>query len=99
MPKPRTNSATPAEKEKVMSEIVVHGVPGSPFLRSVLLGLEEKKAPYRLHAFGPGEFKLYESQAILRYLDDIFPEPRREPADPRAAARMNQLIGINDWYL
>src|SRR5262252_898460 len=121
MPKPRTNSATPAEKEKVMSEIVVHGVPGSPFLRSVLLGLEEKKAPYRLQAIGPGdskseaylklhpfgripafehgEFKLYESQAILRYLDDIFPEPRLEPADPRAAARMNQLIGINDWYL
>jgi glutathione S-transferase len=34
----------------------------------------------------------------LRYLDDVFPEPPFEPSDPRAAARMNQIIGINDWY-
>ena len=103
-----------------MSEIVVYGVPGSPFLRAVQLGLEEKRAAYRLHAMGPGEtkseayikkhpfgrvpafehgdFSLYETQAILRYLDDVFPEPPFEPDDPRAAARMNQIIGINDWY-
>ncbi len=31
-----------------MSEIVIHGVPGSPYLRSALLGLEEKGLPYRL---------------------------------------------------
>ena len=34
-----------------MSEtIVIHGVPGSPYLRSALLGLEEKGLPYRLNA-------------------------------------------------
>ena len=104
-----------------MSEIVVHGVPGSPFLRAVMLGLEEKGQPYRVQPLGPGEtkseaylklhpfgripafehgdFVLYETQAILRYLDDVFPEPPLEPKDPRAAARMNQLIGVNDWYL
>jgi glutathione S-transferase len=103
-----------------MSDFIVHGVPGSPFLRSVQLGLEEKGAPYRLAAMAPGEsksaahlkrhpfgripafehgdFQLYETQAILRYLDDVIPEPALEPADPRAAARMNQIIGINDWY-
>jgi glutathione S-transferase len=103
-----------------MSEIVVHGVPGSPFLRAVQVGLEEKGAPYRLQALAPGEskseahlkrqpfgrvpafehgdFSLYETQAILRYIDDIFPTPAFEPTDPRAAARMNQIIGINDWY-
>jgi glutathione S-transferase len=52
----------------------------------------------RVPAFAHGDFRLYETQAILRYLDDVFPEPPFEPADPRAAARMNQLIGINDWY-
>jgi glutathione S-transferase len=104
-----------------MSEIVVHGVPGSPFLRAVLLGLEEKGQPYRLQALGPGESKseaylkihpfgripafqhgdlvVYETQAILRYLDDAFPEPALEPSDARTAAKMNQIIGINDWYL
>ena len=103
-----------------MSDIVVYGVPGSPFMRAVQMGLEEKKAAYRVQAVAPseskseaylkkhpfgrvpafehGDFGLYETQAILRYLDDIFPEPRLQPRDPREAARMNQIIGINDWY-
>ncbi len=104
-----------------MSEIVVFGVPGSPFVRSVQIGLEEKGASYRLQAMGPteskseahlrrhpfgrvpalqhGDFVLYETQAILRYLDDMFPEPALQPADPQQRARMNQIMGINDWYL
>jgi len=58
-----------------------------------------KKHPFgRVPAFEHGDFGLYETQAILRYLDDIFPEPRLQPRDPREAARMNQIIGINDWY-
>jgi glutathione S-transferase len=103
-----------------MSDIVVYGVPGSPFVRAVQMGLEEKGVAYRLqvvapqeaksaaylkrHPFGRvpafehGNFKLYETQAILRYLDDVFSEPPFVPADPHAAARMNQIIGINDWY-
>jgi glutathione S-transferase len=103
-----------------MSDIVVYGVPGSPFVRAVQVGLEEKGGAYRLHVLGPqdskgdeylarhpfgrvpafahGDFALYETQAILRYLDQVFPEPPLVPADPRAAARMNQIIGINDWY-
>src|SRR5258705_6408162 len=103
-----------------MSDIVVYGVPGSPFLRAVQIGLEEKRVAYRLQAMGPqeskseaylkrhpfgrvpafehGDFCLYETQAILRYLDDVFPEPPLVPPDPCAAARMNQIIGINDWY-
>jgi glutathione S-transferase len=103
-----------------MSDIIVYGVPGSPFLRAVEVGLKEKGAAYRLQplapsetkgeehlkrhpfgripAFSHGDFSLYETQAILRYLDAVFPEPSLTPPDPRAAARMNQLIGINDWY-
>ena len=37
-----------------MSEFTVHSVPGSPFGRSVLATLEEKKAPYRLAPVAPG---------------------------------------------
>lgn len=44
-------------------------------------------------------FRLYETQAILRYLDRVLPAPALTPADPRGAARMDQLLGICDWYL
>jgi glutathione S-transferase len=37
-----------------MSDFVVYGVPGSPFMRSVLVALEEKHAPYRVEALAPG---------------------------------------------
>jgi glutathione S-transferase len=103
-----------------MSDIVVYGIPGSPFMRAVQMGLEEKQAAYRIQVVSPGEtkseaylkrhpfgrvpafehgdFGLYETQAILRYLDDVFPQPPFQPSNPREAARMNQIIGINDWY-
>jgi glutathione S-transferase len=44
-------------------------------------------------------FSLYESQAILRYLDRVLPTPALTPGDPRAAARMDQAMNVNDWYL
>jgi glutathione S-transferase len=44
-------------------------------------------------------FMLYESQAILRYLDRVLPAPPLTPADPKAAARMDQAMNVNDWYL
>jgi glutathione S-transferase len=104
-----------------MTDFTIYGVPGSPYLRSALLGLEEKGAKYHFaamqfganktpehlarHPFGRipvldhGDFRLYETQAILRYLDEIIPSPSLQPKDARARARMNQLVGINDWYL
>lgn len=44
-------------------------------------------------------FMLYETQAILRYLDRVLPAPALTPADPKRAARMDQVMNINDWYL
>jgi glutathione S-transferase len=44
-------------------------------------------------------FSLYETQAILRYLDRVLPAPALTPADPKCAARMDQVMNINDWYL
>jgi glutathione S-transferase len=45
------------------------------------------------------DFRLYETQAILRYLDAVLPGPSLQPNDSRAAARMNQIVGIVDWYV
>jgi glutathione S-transferase len=44
-------------------------------------------------------FMLYEAQAILRYLDRVLATPRLTPDDAKAAARMDQAMNINDWYL
>jgi glutathione S-transferase len=103
-----------------MSGFVVHGVPGSPYVRAALLVLEEKRVPYHFaamafgttkttehlarHAFGRipafehDGWPLYETQAILRYVDAVVPAPALQPSEPQAAARMNQLMGITDWY-
>src|SRR5437868_2900087 len=44
-------------------------------------------------------FLLYETQAIVRYLDRILSSPAMTPADPRAAGRMDQVMNVCDWYL
>lgn len=72
------------------------------------------------HPFGlvpvlqQGDFALYETAAILGYLDRMQDEPRLFPPDPRAAARMAQVMSVagtqvywplvrqvysNGWYL
>jgi glutathione S-transferase len=53
----------------------------------------------RVPAFEHDGFKLYETQVILRYLDRVLPQPSLTPSDPRRAARMDQVMNINDWYL
>ena len=102
------------------AEIIVHGVLGSPYVRAVLLALEEKRLPYRIaqlapgtsrspehlarHPFGrmpvieDGDFTLYETQAILHYLERRAPAPALAPSDMQAEARMNQRMGVVDWY-
>ena len=53
----------------------------------------------RIPVLEHGDFRLYETQAILRYIDRILPGPLLTPSDPRAAAHMDQLMNVNDWYL
>jgi Glutathione S-transferase len=52
----------------------------------------------KVPAFEHDDLRLYETQAILRYLDDAFPAPRLQPDGARARARMNQAMGILDAY-
>jgi glutathione S-transferase len=106
-----------------MSTIIIHGIPGSPYVRMPLLACEEKGVAYELKAmpFGAGatkapeylklqpfgripamehgDFRLYEAAAIIRYVDRAFDGPALTPADPRQAARMDQVMNIVDWYV
>lgn len=52
----------------------------------------------KVPAFEHDGFMLYETQAILRYVDDVFAGPALQPEAPRERARMNQIMGIVDAY-
>ena len=43
-------------------------------------------------------FSLFETAAITRYVDDVFPGPRLQPEDPQQRARMTQICAILDNY-
>lgn len=101
--------------------IIIHGVPGSPYVRQPILACEEKGVAWELRPLGPGQskqpehlarhpfgkmpaiehdgFQLYETQAILRYIDAAFPEPPLTPTDPKGIARMSQVLNILDAYV
>lgn len=53
----------------------------------------------RVPVFEHNGFVIYETQAILRYLDRVLPQPALSPADPKRVARMDQVMNVNDWYL
>lgn len=53
----------------------------------------------RIPAFEHDGFRLYETGAITRYVDEVFEGPALQPATPRARARMNQAISIQDNYV
>lgn len=52
----------------------------------------------RIPAIDHDGFSLFETQAIIRYLDAIGEGPSLTPADPKAAALMNRAIGVIDCY-
>lgn len=57
-----------------------------------------------LHPFGRipalvhGDFHLYETAAICRYVDEAFDGPALQPASAPARARMTQIIAMLDAY-
>ncbi|WP_159586556.1 glutathione S-transferase family protein [Chelativorans xinjiangense] len=52
----------------------------------------------RIPAFEDGDFRLFETAAISRYIDEAFPGPALQPSDVRQRARMSQIISILDAY-
>ena len=46
-----------------------------------------------------GDFTLYETSAIVGYIDEVFPEPRLTPMSAHQRAKMNQWISaVNSYY-
>ncbi len=76
-----------------LQEVDVHGTGGTP-------PEHLQRQPFgKIPAFEHDGFALYETGAILRYVDEVFPGPALQPIDVRARARMNQAISLSDSYL
>src|SRR3954447_14532070 len=57
------------------------------------------RSPFvKLPAFEHVGFALYETQAIMRYVDERFAGAPLQPEDVHEWSRMNQIIGIVDAY-
>src|SRR5688572_2936598 len=71
-------------------------------LRPVDLGSESHR---KLHPWGKipslehGSFRCFETTAVCRYIDDVFPGPALTPKDPQARALMEQWISALNCYL
>lgn len=76
---------------------------GAPYELS-MLGFSSDALP-ELHPFRKipaarhGDVHLYETSAICRYVDAAFDGPAIVPADPAAAARMEQWISVVNAYV
>ncbi|MGE0737219.1 MAG: glutathione S-transferase family protein [Alphaproteobacteria bacterium] len=53
----------------------------------------------KIPAMQHGDFALYETGAIARYIDAAFPGPALQPADIKARARMDQWVSVASDYL
>jgi glutathione S-transferase len=73
-------------------------------LHALAPGEHKSEDHMRRHPFGKvpalehDGFTLYETQAIIRYLDDVFLNPPLTPGTPKQRVRMNQIIGIIECY-
>lgn len=52
----------------------------------------------RIPAFEHDGFRLFETSAIARYVDEAFPGPALQPVEPKQRAVMNQTVGMLDAY-
>lgn len=52
----------------------------------------------RIPAFAHGDFRLFETTAITRYVDEAFAGPTLQPKEVKLRARMNQIVAVLDAY-
>jgi glutathione S-transferase len=89
---------------KVLTTLAEKGQEAELVLVDVMKG--EQKAPEHLarHPFGvipaieDNGFSMYESQAIMRYLDEKLPGTSLQPRDLEERAQMNQFLSIEQCY-
>lgn len=75
-----------------LEEVEIFGPEGVP-------PAHRERHPFgRIPVLQHGDFVLYETAAITRYVDEAFAGPALQPAEAAQRARMQQLIGLLDAY-
>lgn len=71
-----------------------------------IFSLDDASATYlerqpfgKIPSFEHDGFRLYETGAITRYIDEAFDGPALQPTGTKERARMNQIISIADGYI
>lgn len=84
-------------RKGITHELSLGGAPDiAGFRRDINPGLHPfNKVPVLDH----GELRLYETNAILHYLDEAFPGPAHVPEDPLSRARMAQWMSVAHAYV
>ncbi|MER8834506.1 glutathione S-transferase family protein [Mesorhizobium sp. M0045] len=74
-------------------------VPVDVFAADGIPGWYFEHQPFgRIPAFEHDGFRLYETGAIARYVDEAFDGPALQPVEARPRSRMNQITGLLDAY-
>jgi len=85
---------------KVLAILAERGAPFEFVLVDLMKGEHKGAAHLARQPFGQipvledGDFRLYESRAILRYLDEVLPGHKLTPSDAKGRAIMEQWISI-----
>jgi glutathione S-transferase len=75
-----------------LHEVEIFGPDGVP-------ASHRERHPFgRIPVFEHGAFRLYETGAIARYVDEAFEGPPLQPAEPARRARLNQITSVLDAY-
>ncbi|KQW27408.1 glutathione S-transferase [Rhizobium sp. Root274] len=75
-------------------------VPVDIFAEDGVPAAHRQRHPFgKIPAFEHGDFRLYETGAITRYVDEAFDGPALQPVEAKTRARMNQIISIADGYV
>jgi len=75
-----------------LEEVEIFGAAGVP------AGHLDRHPFGRIPTFTHGEFSLYETVAITRYVDEAFPGPPLQSPEAKARGRMTQVMSVLDAY-
>ena len=84
----------------LIEKAVEHELVDVDFSNAHMPAAQLQRHPFgKVPALQHGDFSLYETNAICRYIDTAFTGPALQPTDARQLARMTQIIAVLDAYL
>ncbi|AGP32591.1 glutathione S-transferase [Sorangium cellulosum] len=89
---------------KVLTVLAEKGHDAQLVVVDLMKGAQKQPEHLARHPFGvipvleDGDFTLYESRAIIRYLDQKLPGPSLTPTELRAKALMDQWLSVEQSY-